>query len=107
MPGPKKIAPKTKKPAAKTPAKAKSKKVAKPQPTREIWRCIVDGWVRYRGVRYEKGETMIVHPNRMTEADMEGLRKYFEPVPTEVMTGVSEPAELLDEGENHVRSDSE
>ena len=67
----------------------------------EIWVCIVAGWVRYRGTRYEQGDTIVVQPGKMADADLNILRKYFEPGPTNVVTGVSEPIELLDQGENH------
>jgi len=92
---------------AKKPAAKKSAVKAVKPATPQIWRCTVDGWVRYQGRRYEKGETILVHEDRMTEADMDTLRKYFEPVPTEVMSGVSEPIQPLDEGDNHVRSSSD
>ena len=96
----------TKGTAKKRTTKKSVVKAVKPA-TPQIWRCIVDGWVRYRGRRYEKGETILVQSDRMTEADMDTLRKYFEPVPTEVMSGVSEPIQPLDEGDNHVRSSSD
>lgn len=85
----------TRKPAAKKPAPE-----VKPQvPGKEIWRCIVD-WVRYHGAAYERGNTILVMPG-MTDAEKSVLGKYFEPTKTGIMTGVSEPVELLDEGEDH------
>ncbi len=93
----------TKKNAPTKPVKSTAKKTTprkNPNPP-EIWACIVKGWVRYRGTRYEKGDTILVQPGKMTEADLNTLQKYFEPKPTGVMAGVSEPIELLDEGENH------
>ncbi len=87
----------TKKPAAK-----KVKAVERPKPIpAEIWACTVEGWVRYRSTRYEKGDTILVQPDKMNEKDLATLRKYFKPMPTESVKGVSEPIELLDEGENH------
>ena len=94
------------------PAKATKKRVRKkvtvssvrrhrdPYPP-EIWVCIVAGWVRYRGTRYEQGDTIVVQPGKMADTDLNILRKYFEPRPTNRMTGVSEPIQLLDQGENH------
>ncbi len=89
-----------KKPAGKKPVTKKTKPGKSPKPP-EIWACIVKGWVRYRGTRYEEGDTILVQPGKMNESDLNTLRKYFEPRPTGVMSGVSEPIQLLDEGENH------
>ena len=82
----------TKKPAVK---KSKAKARAKPPPA-QIWQCIVDGWVRYRGTRHELGDTILVQPEKMSEKDLATLQKYFKPIPTEVVSGISEPVELLD-----------
>ena len=96
----------TKKPAAKP--KAKSKPKAKPKASvnriPEVWACTIagGGWVRHHGKKYAYGETILVFPDRMPAADLERLRKNFEPKPVEIMTGISEPVELLDEGDNHV-----
>ena len=92
----------TKKTTAKKPAAKKVKAPKRPKPIpAEIWACTVEGWVRYRSTRYEKGDTILVQPNKMNEKDLATLRKYFKPMPTESVKGVSEPIELLDEGENH------
>jgi len=96
--------PSTKKPAAKKSAKAKPAKPkfkAKVRKAPEVYVCIVDGWVKYHGRQYEKGETILIHLDRMTDSDLATLEKYFELKPTEVMAGVSEPVEQLDEGVNH------
>ncbi len=82
----------TKKPAAK---KSKAKVRPKPPPA-QIWQCTVDGWVRYRGTRHEAGDTILVQPEKMSEKDLATLQKYFKPIPTEVVSGISEPVELLD-----------
>ncbi len=84
----------TKKPAAK---KSKAKVRPKPPPA-QIWQC-KKGIVRYHGTKYEKGETILVQPEKMSEKDLATLQKYFKPIPTEAISGVSEPIELLDEGE--------
>jgi len=85
---------------AKKPSAKKTKERPAPVPA-EIWACTVEGWVRYRGTRYEKGDTILVQPNKMSEKDRNTLKKYFEPRPTESITGISEPIELLDEGDDH------
>ncbi len=92
----------TTKKAAKKPTTKKSEAKARPKPPpAQIWECTVEGWVRYRGTRYEKGDTILAQPWKMTEKDLSTLQKSFKPIPTEVISGVSEPIELLDEGENH------
>ncbi len=94
----------TKKPATKPKAKPKSKPKGKPKApvsrVPEVWACIGSA-TRHHGKIYGKGETILVFPDRMPAADLENLRKYFEPKPVEIMTGISEPVELLDEGEYH------
>ncbi len=82
----------TRKPAKKAPAKSK---------TPEVWACTADGWVKRGGKRYVKGDTILVFSERLSEKDLAVLKKYFEFKETEVMTGVSEPIELLDEGDDH------
>ena len=89
---------KPKKPASKK-TKAKAKDKIKKGP--EVYVCTVDGWVRYRGKRYVKNDTIMVHPDKMTPEDLVRLQRHFEPKPTEIMTGTSEPVELLDEGDDH------
>ena len=97
---------KTKKPAAKS-AASKAKPKAKPKAiverVPEVWVCTISGggWVKRHGRKYTFGETILVFPDRIPAADLERLRKYFEPKPMEIMTVVSEPVELLDEGEYH------
>ena len=95
----------TKKPASKPKTKAKSKAKPKALVSRvpEVWVCTIagGGWVKHHGKKYTFGETILVFPNRIPASDLENLRKYFEPKPMEIMTGVSEPVELLDEGESH------
>jgi len=89
----------TRKPAKKTTKKPKPKAPVRKAP--EVWICIVDGWVRYHGKRYAKGDTILVDTDKMSYKDLDTLRKYFELKPTEIMSGISEPVELLDEGDNH------
>jgi hypothetical protein len=89
----------SRKPDAKK-ADTKSKALANHGP--EVYICTVDGWVRYRGKRYVKDETIMVHPDKMSPTDLETLHKYFDPKPMEIMNDVSEPVELLDEGNDHV-----
>ena len=91
------VDPKSKKAAKKSKPKAKPKAPARQAP--EVYICTV-GWVKYHGRRYEKGETILIQVDRMSDGDMVILEKYFELKPTEIMAGVSEPAELL-EGESH------
>ncbi len=88
---------KTRKPAAKK-SKPKAKQKAPARRAPEVYICIVD-WVKYHGRRYEKGETILVNLDRIPEGDLAILEKYFKLKPTEVMSGVSEPVEQLDEGD--------
>ena len=89
------------KPKNTAPKKAKANAKAKKGP--QVYICNkVAGWVRYRGKRYSKGGIVMVHPDKMTPEDLVRLQRNFEPRPIEIMTGTSEPVELLDEGDDHV-----
>ncbi len=88
---------KPKKTATKKTKKAQAR-VNKPP---EVWVCTAAGWVSRGGKRYAKGDTIMVFPDRIPEADLEILKKHFEPKQMEVMAAVSEPIELLDEGDDH------
>ncbi len=95
--------PRTRKPTAKKPDP--KPKPALEAPSKEIWRCKVD-WVKFHGVAYERGETILVMPDRTTDAERSVLGKYFEPTKTGIMTGISEPVEPLDEGEDNASHSS-
>lgn len=92
---------KSSKPAtAKKPYEEKAYKPVKPKPPAfQIWRCHVD-WVKYHGKKYEKGDILNVPRSTLAdEAEMKVIRKYFTPTKTESVAMVSEPVEILKEGD--------
>lgn len=92
------------KPATIKKSAPKPKAVAPKPPAFEIWRCHVD-WVKYHGKKYEKGDILNVARFTLTdEAEMRIIRKYFTPTKTESVKMVSEPIEILKEGESHGNS---
>ena len=93
---------KSTKPRATKPTTKKTVKpqvaATKPSPF-EIWRCHVE-WVRHHGKKYNKGDILNVFAAILAdEAEMKVIRKYFTPTKTESVAMVSEPVEILKEGD--------
>lgn len=90
------------KPAAASKSKAvtKPKAASKPKPLAfEIWRCHVE-WVKHHGKIYGKGDILNVDlATLQDEAEMKVISKYFTPTKTESVKMVSEPVEILKEGD--------
>lgn len=84
---------------AKKSAKSKSKPTRKIEKeiTPEIWQC-KDSWVQYKGIKYTKGQEILIMPGSLTEDDEKILGRHFEKMVTKTETIISEPIELA-EGE--------
>ena len=59
-----------------------------------VWICKVS--VKYRGINYKAGQTVIVPPHQVGPE----LEKYFKRAETEIIKIVSDPAHLI-KGDNH------